>query len=120
MLGFKRSPATDPTALLNLLCKFGWITDKQKEEALSKKRDRMIGETLIDLGFVEQAHIDQALIQQKAARGQLKQGDIAKLAVEQMTKLQAQTTEATRVLEETAKSAKIAPIERSKPSGDDT
>lgn len=121
MFNFKRSPATDPTALLNLLCKFGWITHDQKHEALAKKRTRMIGETLVDLGMIAPHQLDQALIQQQAARGQLKKGELTKLVGEQASKEQEQLIEAARDLERIAnKSGKFMPIKRSEPSGDDT
>lgn len=77
MWGRKKHPDQDPTSIANILVSLGWVTKEQVALALSSQRDKLIGQVLIEMGAVTQAHIDHALLHQAHKRGKASNADVA-------------------------------------------
>jgi len=116
MFGFmKTSPAKDPTALLNILVHLGWLTAETAHRALLAKEDKLIGQTLLELGLLTEDQLEEALFQQQVARGKVSIREVAVRTMRRQNKLSDKVLaavndlhQATRVAGSTGKFATIS------------
>lgn len=101
----KRSPESDPTAIANILLKFGWVTSEQVSYALSSQqsqRDRLIGQLMVEMGYVTQEQVDHALLHQAYRRGKASHDEVSKATISRQMALSDKIIEAAKDIGESA------------------
>lgn len=110
------SPDVDPTSLCNLLVTLGWITTTQLQDALMKKQDELIGQTLISMNLISQEQLDEALARQKLQRKEVTPKDAVVAALDRQSENQNKIIEGFKELREqivdASSSAKFEPVKR--------
>lgn len=112
------NPSDDPTALCNLLVVIGWVSKDQIENALQRKCEKLIGQTLIEMHLITQEQLDEVLQQQQVLRHEItpKQATLATLerqSVQTSKLVQSLNEFKDQITETTAHTGKLHPISRS-------
>ena len=81
----KPDPKDDENSLGNMLLDASMISEEQLQFALKYQEDKQIrlGESLVELGFVEQGIVDAILVAQASKRGEYDSVEIIRFATNQ-------------------------------------
>lgn len=99
---------------MSILSSLGWATRDQIVCAFEQKQEKLIGETLVEMGVINDDQLEQALLKQRAARGKISKREHVQQELAHAGRMQEKITSAFQEISDAAECLSSAATAKAK------